>query len=189
MSNIDYDSLEPGQRYSVKNGRAVKYRPQILEGMCCIYGVPHQHQTRPEPEVFEKNCFASSLFGVTFQIDHKFFKKKLGDQDDDSLQLLDTDIGLAFRLKLTPESFEKLEGRDELSVGYFEHDIFFKNSVRHIRKAGLVEISAVHSGAIRTTFSRIRDADSVRPLADEVKHSFASEASGIAFLRALRRLN
>src|SRR5436190_6303103 len=78
-----------------------KQKSQILEGFCCLYNVEHRYKDRTE--VFLPGCFTGSLFGVMFKIDHRLQEKKLGDQDDGSLELIDGDIGLAFRLKLTPE--------------------------------------------------------------------------------------
>ena len=183
---IDYGTLEAGQRYLVVDGRAVKRKPQILEGFCCLYNVEHPYKDRTE--VFLPGCFDGSLFEVFFAIDHHLLGKKLGDQNDGTLQLCDSDIGLAFRWNLTPENLERLEGRDEMSPSYIEHEVEFRKGIRVIKRASLLEISAVTVGAIRKTFSVVRDADSVRSLSEEVKTSFATEAASIAFLRALRRL-
>src|SRR5258708_36950303 len=85
-------------------------KPKILEGYACIYNVIHNHKNRRE--IFSPGCFNGSLFGVMFKIDHQFASKKLGDQDDNTLELFDCDIGLAFRLKLGPDALDRLDGRD-----------------------------------------------------------------------------
>jgi Caudovirus prohead serine protease len=159
--------------------------PQILEGFACLYGVPHQYKGRTE--IFERNCFAGSLYDVMFGIDHRYEQKKLGDQNDGSLELVDTDVGLAFRLKLEPGHLERLDGRDEVSVAYIEHDVIVRAGVRVIRKASIFEVSAVHVGAMRTTHAVVRDANKVGTLADDAKHGFASESAATAFMRALNR--
>ena len=62
------------------------------------------------------------------------------------------------------------------------------DGVRLIKKAVLIEVSAVHVGAVRQTFLEIRNADDVGPLATDFKH-FAGEGAAKGFLRALRNLD
>jgi phage head maturation protease len=181
------------------NGRAVtqarkastsnKPSNQVLEGFACLYDVPHHYKGRTE--IFSKGCFAGSLTGVMFLTDHVLTNKKLGDQDDGNLELFDTDVGLAFRLKLAPGDLERLDGRDQMSPCYQEHQVELRKvggeTIRVITSASLVEVSACHRGAMRTTFAEVRDANAVGTLANDAKN-FASDGAAIGFLRALRKL-
>jgi HK97 family phage prohead protease len=164
--------------------------PKVLDGFACLYGVKHFYKNRWE--IFERGCFNGSLNGVFALVDHKFATKKLGDQDDDTLELLDTDVGLAFRLKLTPESLERLDGRDSMSCSYIEHEVETRkignDTVRVIKSASLFEISACYVGSVRNTFAVVRDADTVGSLRDEVKNNFAMESASTIFMRALRNI-
>jgi hypothetical protein len=162
---------------------------KILQGFCCVYGVVHTYKKRRE--MFAKNCFCDSLYSVFALIDHEILSRKLADQDDGDLELIDTDAALAFRLTLSPDDFDRLDGRSEMSVSYIEHDVEIRiidgETVRVIKSASLFEISAVFEGAIRKTFAVIRDANSVGSLKDDVT-SFASDGAAIKFQRALRNL-
>jgi HK97 family phage prohead protease len=162
---------------------------KVLQGLACIYDVIHSHKGRKE--MFAKGCFDDSLFGVMFLIDHNVLSENLGDQDDNNLELIDGEIGLAFRLTLARDHLDKLGGRDEMSVSYQERDVEYRaidgETVRVVKSATLIEISAVYVGAIRKTYAVVRDANSVGNLADDAK-GFAYEAAGIAFQRALRNL-
>jgi hypothetical protein len=165
-------------------------KSQILEGMCCLYS--HKHHYKGRIEIFEKGCFDGSLFGVMFKIDHEILGPTLGDQDDGTLELVDSDEGIAFRLKLQPGHLDLLDGRDEMSPCYIEHRVETQNiggdTVRVIKSASLFEVSACFVGSIRNTFAVVKNADTVGPLKDDVKSSFASEAAAIKFTRALRNL-
>jgi hypothetical protein len=116
----------------------------------------------------------------------------LGDQDDGSLELFDSETGLAFRLKISTIDLDRLEGRDQMSVMYKENDIDFQTigseSVRVIKSASLVEISAVYSGAVKNTFAVVRDADKVGKLIDDATRSFPSESAFAQMQRAILRL-
>jgi phage head maturation protease len=162
---------------------------KVLQGYACMYNVIHQHKGRKE--MFEKGCFGDSLYSVFFLIDHEILSKKLGDQDDRDLELIDTDAGLAFRLALAPADFDRLGGRSEMSVRYHETVVETRKigneTVRVIKSASLFEVSAVFEGAVRKTFAEIRDASSVGLLKDDVK-SFASDGAALKFQRALRNL-
>ena len=164
--------------------------PQILEGWACLYGVIHRHKDRWE--IFEKGCFEGSLFGVMVKVDHNISGITLGDQDDGSLELVDSDVGLGFRLKLAPGHLEIIDGRDNLSPCYIEHDVETRtiggDTVRVIKSASLFEISVCYVGAMRTTYAVVRDANKAGSLSDAVRNSFASEGAGINFLRKLRAL-
>lgn len=173
------------------NGRAVTQARkatsnQVLEGWACLYDVPHSYKGRTE--VFSKGCFRGYLDGLFFFIDHEINKKTLGTVDDGTLEMFDTDIGLAFRLKLAPGDLERLDGRDSMSVGYREIDVEVRtDNVRVIKSAIAVEISACFVGSIRNTFAEIKDANEVGTLSEDVKH-FASDGAAFNFLRALRKL-
>ena len=158
---------------------------RYLQGFAALYRVPHQYKGRTE--CFERNCFAGSLYDVMFGCDHDFLKKKLGDQNDGSLELVDTDIGLAFRLALKPGHLERLDGRDQVSVAYIEHDVSVRDGVRYIKAASIVEISAVFVGAMTTTHAVVVGANKVRSLAEDAKH-FDYDSAGMAVSRALKRL-
>jgi phage head maturation protease len=186
----DYSHLEPG-RYTVDEyGRATKSsaRKQILQGWCCHYGVEHTNYKTNVTEIFKPGCFTGSLWGVLFQRDHILTETKIADQSDGSLELLDNDLGLAIRLHLKDGDLERLDGRRELSVGYKVLNAQVRaDGVRLITWAALIEVSACHVGAVRQTFSEIRDADDVGSLANDSKN-FAYDGAGIGFLRALRQL-
>jgi phage head maturation protease len=160
---------------------------KILEGWACLYDVPHSYKGRTE--IFQKGCFAGTLYGVFFAIDHKYITTRLGDQDSNTLELLDSDVGLAYRLKLTGDALERLDGRCEASVSYIEKDVVVKDGVRTIRAAALFDISACHIATMRGTHCSIRDAAKVGTLAYEVKHNFSCEAASTKFLRSLRQLD
>src|ERR1700722_20563618 len=106
---------------------------------------------------------------VWMGIDHKYHEAPLGRQEDCALELHDDDVALSFRLKLQPGHLERLAGRDEASVAYVAHDVEFRKGVRHIKRATILEISAVHIGAIRQTHCIVRDADKVGTLAHDTK--------------------
>jgi prohead serine protease len=200
------DEEDERRGYSISSGNGwishVGYRPieqqpvkrstkqQYLDGFACLYGVKHWYKSGWE--IFDKNCFAGSLYGVFFLIDHKFATRKLGDQDDGNLEIVDSDVGLAFRLKLADGHLERLDGRDEMSVSYVEHEVESRkigsDTVRVIKSASVVEISACYVGAVRNTFAVVRNADAVGELKDDVKTRFACESASMNFIRALRKL-
>jgi phage head maturation protease len=165
-----------------------RYRSKVLQGYACLYDVEHSYKGRRE--VFRKNCFSGSLYEVFFGIDHEYQKTKLGDQNDGSLELVDTDVGLAFRLAIAPSDLAKIADRDEVSVSYIEHDVEIRrDGLRVIKSASLFEISAVHVGAMRTTHAIVRDASDVDALAVDAKSGFAVDSAAMAFKRALQRLD
>jgi Caudovirus prohead serine protease len=157
-----------------------------LEGFACLYNV--RHEFRGGTDVFERNCLAGSLYDVVFGWDHRYEKPKLGKQEDGTLELVDTDVGLCFRLALQPGHLELLDGRDQVSVAYIPHSVEFRDGVRYIKSASLFEISAVHIGAMTTTHAVIVEKKNTRPLEEDAKHGFACESAAVAFTRALKRL-
>ena len=164
--------------------------PKVLQGLACIYDLIHDHKGRKE--MFAKGCFSGSLYGVMMYIDHNLLSKKLGDQDDGNLELFDCDIGLAFRLKLAPGHLVRIDGRDEMSVMYQERDVETRQigseTIRVIKSAALIEISACYGGAVKKTFAVVRDEANVGSLRDDATRSFPSDSASAAFQRALRRL-
>src|ERR1700732_381643 len=96
---------------------------QVLEGFAVLYNKAHNHKGRVE--IFKKGCFDRTLSRksiVRFFIDHKRCEVCLGDTDT-NLELVDSDVGLGYRLKLTGEALDRLDGRDQISVGYNEIDV------------------------------------------------------------------
>ncbi len=186
-----YGHLQPGRYLVGDDGVARKQAPsrkRVLQGHACHYNVPHQNYKNGLTELFEPGCFSGSLDGVLFFVDHKMTDRWLGDEFDGSLELHDSDEGLACRLHLKDGHIEKLEGRASLSVGYAILDSKVRaDGVLVIKSATLLEISACDVGAVRQAWSEIRDLDSVKPLAEESK-DFAYTGASLAVTRALRNL-
>ena len=159
---------------------------QVLDGRVVIYGVPHWF--RGQQDIFVAGCFKGSLDSVFMGIDHEYAKPKLGEKDDGSLELFDDEVALLFRLKLQPGHLERLDGRSEASAAYLVQSFEVIKGIRHIKRAILFEISAVHVGSLRATHCHVRDANSVGALADDAKTRFATDAAGQKFLDALKRL-
>ena len=183
VASVDYrEVFAPPTRHSIN--------PQVFEGYACRYDVIHDY--KGGKEMFAKGCFDGSLFGVMLHIDHNLLSKKLGDQDDGNLELIDGDVGLAFRLKLAPGDLDRLGGRNEMSVRYQERDVENRtiggDTVRVIKSASLFEISAVYVGAVRKTFAIVRDASAVGLFKDDVKAGFPSAAAFAVLQRAIHGL-
>jgi phage head maturation protease len=178
-------------RESANEHHAASKIPKVLSGFACVYNVIHRHKGRNE--MFAKGCFNGSLHGVMFHIDHNLLSKKLGDQGDGNLEIFDTPIGLAFRLKLAPDDIERIGGRDQMSTMYQEREVEFQQignkSVRVIKSASLFEISVVYVGAVGKTFAVVRDASSVGCLSDDATRSFPSASAFAVLQRALLRLS
>jgi phage head maturation protease len=193
MSRLEFGGAVEGLyldgRAITRASKATKLSsPQVLQGWACHYNVPHQNYKNNLTESFARGCFTGSLHSVMFLRDHILSEKKIADQEDGSLELVDTDSGIAFRVHLKDGDLEKLDGRKELSVGY--HIVgshLRKDGVLVIDSAILIEVSICHSGAIRQTFSEIRDSVSVGKLVDDARR-FATDGAAIGFLRALRGL-
>jgi protein involved in temperature-dependent protein secretion len=162
---------------------------QILEGNAVVYNVVHNYKGRRE--LFKPHCFDGSWEKEVFWgIDHVRTAKKLGDQNDGSLELFDSEIALAFRLKLSGDALQRIDGRDEVSPSYLETNVEVRSDgVRVIKKAILLELSSVYVGAMRNTFAIVRDADKVvGPLAEDSKN-FAYHGAAHKLTNALRRLD
>src|SRR3984957_4256362 len=187
IDSINETARRESIKHEIKSARNPS-KPKILQGFACLYDVVHWWNGKQD--CFQKGCFDGSLFGVMFKIDHVLTSPSLGDQDDGSLELIDTDKGLAFRLTIVPGDLDRLAGRDEMSPNYFVHkDKTRKDGVRVIKSASLLEISACLTGtaAIRQTHVVIRDADAVGAFSEDVKN-FAVDSAATGFIRALRRL-
>jgi hypothetical protein len=159
---------------------------KVLDGRVVLYGVSHWYEGRQD--IFEPKCFAGSLDMIWFGIEHKYSERPLGCQEDGSLELHDDDVALHFRLKLTPDALERLDGRNEASAAYSVRDSEIRDGVRYIKSAILMEISACHVASLRQSHCIVRDADSVGKLTDDARRGFASDAAGQKFLNALKRL-
>jgi phage head maturation protease len=157
-----------------------------LQGFACLYNV--RHEFRGGTDIFLPNCFAGSLYDVLYGCDHRYEQPKLGTQESGTLELAETDVGLAFRLAIQPGHIELLDGRDQVSVAYVPHDVIVRDGIRIIRKALLFEISSVYIGAMPTTHAVIVEKKLTRSLADDAKHGFACESAAVGFMRALKRL-
>jgi phage head maturation protease len=180
-------------RYVVESANehhATSTIPKVISGFACTYNVIHRYKGRNE--MFARGCFDGSLHGIIMHIDHNMLSKRLGDQDDGSLEICDTPIGLAFRLTLAPGDLERIGGRDQMSVMYQEREVEYQNigngSVRVIKSGSLFEISAVYVGAVSKTFAVVRDADKVGQLIDDATRSFPSDSAFADYQRAMRRL-
>jgi Caudovirus prohead serine protease len=160
---------------------------RVLDGRVVIYNQPHWF--RGQQDIFEAGCFNGSLDMVFMGIDHRYHEAPLGREEDGSLELFDDDVALHFRLHLQPGHLERLDGRDEASAAYVVRESVIRNGIRHIKKAILFEISAVHVGSLRQSHCYVRDASKCGRLADDAKTRFATDAAGQKFLAALRNLN
>ena len=202
---IDYDAFlerarasrsqrnvpEPEPAPPIKTAKPFKWPDSGLawQGFACLYGVIHHFNGGRD--IFQKGVFTESLRrfnDVFFGIDHRLERKPLGSQDKGTLELADTDVGLAFRLAIQPEHLEILNGRDQVSVAYIPHCVEFRDGVRIIKQANLVEISSVYVGAMTTTHAAIVEKKNARSLAEDAKHGFPSESAATAFIRALKQL-
>jgi phage head maturation protease len=187
-----YSWLEPGH-YSVNaEGRPIKTksaRRQVAEGWVCAYNVEHTNFKTGQREIFLPSCFTGSLTGLLLLRDHVLSEKALANQDDgDDLEVHDCEAGLAIRVHVKDGMLDRLEGRDQFSVGYHVLDSSVRSdAVRLIKKAVLIEVSLVHVGAVRQTFMEIRDSEDVGPLEIDSKN-WAYDGAGRGFLRELRKL-
>jgi phage head maturation protease len=161
---------------------------QYLQGFACLYDVIHHF--RGGRDIFQRGCFTDSLKrfnDVMYGVDHRYEKPKLGRQEDGTLHLHDTEIGLAFRLALKPGHLELLAGRDQVSVACIPYEIEFRDGIRIIKEASIFEISSVFVGAMTTTHAVVVDADKVGPLAQDSKN-FSYHGAAQKFTNALKRL-
>ncbi|SHG69644.1 hypothetical protein [Bradyrhizobium erythrophlei] len=186
-----YGHLAPGRYLVGDDGVARKALPQkqqVLQGWACHYNVEHTNYKTDVREIFLPGCFAGSLTGLLFLRDHLLSEKAMADQDDGDLEVHDCEAGLAMRVHLKDGVLDRLEGRDQLSVGYHLLQASLRSDgVLLIKSAVLLEISACYVGAVRQVWSEIRNADDVGSLADDAK-TFASEGASRGFLRELRKL-
>jgi hypothetical protein len=161
-----------------------------LQGFACLHEVIHHFNGGRD--IFLRNCFADSLRtfnDVFYGIDHRYGRPVLGTQEDGTLELADTHVGLAFRLALQPGHVELLDGRDQVSVAYVPQVTSIRgDGVRIIEQANLFEISSVYLGAMTTTHGVIVEKKNTRSLQEDAKHGFACESAAVGFMRKLRRL-
>jgi phage head maturation protease len=190
--SIDYSRLEPGRYRVTDDGRAIKMKsrtkPQVLQGWCCHYGVEHTNFKTGLREIFLPGVFADSLTGLLFLKDHALSEKAMATQDDGEIEVHDSEQGLAIRINVKDGMLDKLEGRDQFSVGYHVLESSIRSDgVRLIKKAVLIEVSSVDFGAVVQTYSQIRDSDDIGPLETDSKN-WAYTGASLAFTRALRKL-
>src|SRR6266436_4824178 len=67
----------------------------VYQGFANLYNV--KHEFNGGIDVFDRNCFSGSLYDVMFGVDHRCGRPVLGTQEDGTLELADTEVGLAFR--------------------------------------------------------------------------------------------
>jgi HK97 family phage prohead protease len=161
---------------------------RVLEGLAVVYGKIHRFDERFE--VFQKGCFNESLNSrIHFYIDHKS-EDCIGDTDS-NLELFDCDEGLAFRLALSERDLKELDGRERMSPSYFveddEEQTIDGKTVRIIKRARLQEISSVRQGAIWQAFSRVREANEIGPLHDDIKSIVACQPEAPDIPKLLKR--
>jgi hypothetical protein len=164
---------------------------KLIQGWACLYGDKYKHWywKNERFEVFEKGAFAGSLWGVWLGRDHKYTERRIATQDDGSLEILDTEIGLAFRAKLNLGDLEWIDGRSEVSVSYVSKETESRDGIHRIKSAAILEISLCHVATLRAGHAIVCDANSVGTLADDVRDNFASNGASVKFMDALRRLD
>jgi hypothetical protein len=161
---------------------------KIIQGYAALYGVKHWYWKNERFEVFDKGCFAGSLWGTWLARDHSYTERHIADQDDSSLEILDTDVGLAFRARLKPGDLEWIDGRSEVSVSYLPKDTETRNGLHVIKSAALFELSLCNVATLRETHAIVCDANSVGTLAEDAASRFANEAAFTKVMAALKRL-
>ena len=159
----------------------------IIQGWACLYGVKHWYWKNERFEVFGKNCFEGSLWGLFLIREHRFTERRIAKQEDGSLELLDTSEGLAFRAKLKPGDEEWIDGRSEVSVSYAPTHTETRNGVHTIVSAALVEISLCRLATLRETHAIVCPAASCGTLAEDAANKFASDSAATKFMDALKR--
>jgi Caudovirus prohead serine protease len=193
---MNYSWLEPGHYVVNSHGQPVKQnvatksraeQKKVIQGYAALYGEKNKHWYKGRWEAFESNCFAGSIWGVWLGRDHKYTERKIAEQDNSSLEILETEVGLAFRAKLKPGDLEWIDGRSEVSVAYVEKDVEVRNGIRFIKSAALLEISVCHVATLRKSHAIVCDADSVGTLAEDAKSRFETDAAATKFLAALKR--
>ena len=159
---------------------------QVLDGRVVIYN--QVHWFRGQQDLFEVGCFKGSLDKVFMGVDHRYHESPLGKEEDGSLELYDDDVALHFRLKLSDEALQRLDGRSEASAAYVVQSSEIIKGIRHIKHAILFEISAVHVGSLTQSHCIVRDAKSVGALADDSRTRFANDGAFTKVIAALKRL-
>jgi hypothetical protein len=158
----------------------------VIQGYACLWGVRHWYYKNERFEVFEKGCF-SGLWGVWLCRDHTYTERAIAWQENGSLEILETEIGLAFRAKIQPKDIEWIGGRSEVSVSYFPEKTENRNAVHVIKKAALLEISLCHVATERRSHAIVCNADTCGTLAEDAASRFASDAAATKFMDAMKR--
>jgi HK97 family phage prohead protease len=161
---------------------------KLIQGYAALYDVRHWYWKNERFEVFLPGAFDGSLWGVWLCRDHRFTERKIAEQEDQSLELLSTSVGLAFRAKLKPGDVEWIDGRSEVSVSYLPKETETRNGVHVIKKAALLEVSLCHIATLRETHATICDAANCGTLREDAATRFGTDAAGTKFMDALRRL-
>jgi hypothetical protein len=162
----------------------------IVQGWACLYGDKYKHfyWKNERYEAFEEGCFAGSLWGAWLARDHNYTERRIATQDDGSLEILETEIGLAWRAKLKPGDLEWIDGRSEVSVSYFPKHTETRNGVHTIVSAALLEISLCKVATQRAAHAIVCDSATCGTLAEDAASRFASDGAAIKFMDALKRL-
>jgi HK97 family phage prohead protease len=180
-----------GIKHTPLRRAASHFEPKIVEGWACRWLKPHIYKHRIE--VHSRGCFNETLSSkerVDLCIDHDR-SYSLGNTDD-NLELIDTPVGLAFRLRVKSQAdFDLLQARPQMSTQYSELDVEVRDvngsDVWFIKSAKLVECSAVFRGCVPDTHLVVRDSKTVGPLRDD-SSGFSNDAAYAALQRALAKL-
>ncbi len=160
---------------------------KIIQGYACLWGVRHWYWKNERFEVFEKGAFTGSLWGVWLGRDHKYTERKIAEQEDGSLEILENEIGLAFRAKLKPADIDWIGGRSEVSVSYLPKETENRNGLHVVKKAALLEVSLCDVATIRATHAIVCDAATCGTLAEDAASRFSTDAAATKFMDAMRR--
>lgn len=161
---------------------------QVIQGYAALWNVKHWYWKNERFEVFDKNCFAGSLWGLWLCRDHRFTERKIADQDKGTLEILENETGLAFRATLNPGDVEWIDGRSEVSVSYLPKETETRDGLHVIKSAVLLELSLCHVATLRSTHAIVCNANSVGTLAHDAKNGFANDAAFTKVMAALKRL-
>jgi hypothetical protein len=162
----------------------------IVQGWACLYGEKYKHWywKNERFESFDVGCFAGSTWGTWLSRDHNYTERRIATQDSGGLEILDTDIGLAFRAKLKPGDLEWIDGRSEVSVSYVPKHTETRNGIHTIVSAALLELSLCKVATLRTTHAIVCDSATCGSLAEDAASRFASDGAHTKLMDALKRL-
>jgi len=182
------ERLSEGERRSERVSRVVN---AIVQGFACLYGDKYRHYywRNDRYESFDAGCFSGSIWGTWLARDHNLAERAIAKQEDSTLELLDTPVGLAFRAKILQSAIEWIGDRREVSVSYYPTDTENRNGVFVIKKATLLELSLCSVATIRQTHAIICDPASCGTLEEDVKSGrFNCDGAHTKMMDALRRL-